>query len=92
MGLAAIQMATSEIMKEAKSVRRWAASVAMARLLDRTPPTTSPTMNSRHSTEATTSFLRALAIPCVGKCMIQQYSIAFPIYSVLLSLHGGYQD
>ena len=67
LGLPATQMANSEIMKEAKSVRRWAASVAMARLLERTPPTTSPTMNSRHSTEATTSFLRALGISSVGK-------------------------
>ena len=53
-------MANSEIMKEAKSVRRWAASVAMARLLERTPPTTSAVMKSRQSTEASTSLLRAL--------------------------------
>ena len=60
LGLAAIQIATSEIMKEAKSVRRWAASVAMARLLERTPPTTSAVMKSRQRTEATISLLRAL--------------------------------
>ena len=60
LGLPATQMANSEIMKEAKSVRRWAASVAMARLLERTPPTTSAVMKSRQRTEATISLLRAL--------------------------------
>ena len=53
-------MANSEIMKLAKSVRRCAASVAMARLLDRTPPTTSAIMKMRQSTEAKISLLRAL--------------------------------
>ena len=37
-----------------------AASVAMAREFERTPPTTSPSMKTRQSTLATTSFLRAL--------------------------------
>ena len=38
-------MANKEIMKEAKSVNRWAASVAMASELAITPPTTSPDKN-----------------------------------------------
>ena len=39
---------------------RWAASVAMAREFERTPPTTSASMKTRQRMEATTSFLRAL--------------------------------
>ena len=44
----------------AKSVRRCAASVAMARLLERTPPTISAVMKMRQSTEAKMSLFRAL--------------------------------
>ena len=37
-GLPANQMANSDIMKLAKSVNKWAASVAIAKLFDKTPP------------------------------------------------------
>ena len=60
LGRPASQRAKSETMKEARSVRRCAASVATARLLERTPPTTSAVMKSRQRTEATISLLRAL--------------------------------
>ena len=60
LGRPASQRAKSETMKDARSVRRWAASVATARLLERPPPTTSAVMKSRQSTEASTSLLRAL--------------------------------
>ena len=59
-GLAAIQMENKEMAKEAMSVRRCAASVAMARLLERTPPTISAVMKMRQSTEAKMSLFRAL--------------------------------
>ena len=62
LGLAAIQMANKEMRKEAKSVRRWAASVAMAKELLSTPPTISAIMKSRHSPAATSSFRRALKV------------------------------
>lgn len=58
-GRPAIQMANSDIIKLAKSVNRWAASVAMARLFDSTPPTTSNIMNRTHSMLAIINFLRA---------------------------------
>lgn len=58
-GRPASQMANSDIMKLAKSVSRCAASVAMAKLLDQTPPTISSTMNVRQRTLAIMSFLRA---------------------------------
>ena len=60
LGLAAIQMAKREMRKDAKSVRRWAASVAMARELLSTPPTISAIMKNRQSTVARMSFRRAL--------------------------------
>ena len=41
-------------------VNRWAASVAIAREFDRMPPTTSPTMNTKHRTLANSNRLRAL--------------------------------
>ena len=60
LGLAAIQMANKEMRKEAKSVRRWAASVAMAKELLSTPPTISAIMKKTQSTVAVTSLRRAL--------------------------------
>ena len=57
-------MENNEIINDARSVRRCAASVAIAKLLARIPPTTSTTMNIRQSIEAITSFLLAfLSIP-----------------------------
>ena len=58
-GLDATQSEKSEIMNEAKSVRRCAASVAMAKLLARTPPTISTTMKRRQRMLAMISLRRA---------------------------------
>ncbi len=58
-GLDATQMEKSEIMNDAKSVKRWAASVAMARLCARTPPTISTTMKKRQRTLAMINLRRA---------------------------------
>ena len=55
-------MANKDIMKEAKSVRRCAASVAIAKELDRTPPTISADMKRMQRIEAKTSLFRALNI------------------------------
>ena len=60
LGLAAIQMANKEMRKEAKSVRRCAASVAMAKELLNTPPTISAIMKKTQRTVAVTSLRRAL--------------------------------
>ena len=62
LGRADTQIASIEMRKAAKSVRRWAASVAMAKELLSTPPTISAIMKSRHSPAATSSFLRALMV------------------------------
>ena len=61
-GRAETQMASIEMRKAAKSVRRWAASVAMAKELDNTPPTISANMKNKHIPEAKNSFLWALKI------------------------------
>jgi hypothetical protein len=58
-GLEATQSEKSEIMKDAKSVSRCAASVAMAKLFARTPPTISTTMNKRQRILAMMSLRRA---------------------------------
>ena len=59
-GLAAIQMENKEMAKEAMSVRRCAASVAMAKELLNTPPTISAIMKKTQRTVAVTSLRRAL--------------------------------
>ena len=57
-------MENNDIIKDARSVKRCAASVATAKLLARIPPTTSTTMKTRQSIEAIISFLLAfLSIP-----------------------------
>jgi len=65
-GRLAIHNENKLIMKLAKSVRRWAASVAMARLFDRYPPTASPNMKIKHKALAKRSFFRA---PELSSCL-----------------------
>ena len=59
-GLAAIQMENKEMAKEAMSVRRCAASVAMAKELLSTPPTTSAVMKKVQRQIALSSLKTAL--------------------------------
>lgn len=59
-GLWASQSEKRLIMKLAKSVSRCAASVAIARLFAKRPPTISMIMNTRQSTLAKMSFLLAI--------------------------------
>lgn len=74
-GRPAIQMANNDIIKLAKSVSKWAASVAIAKLFDITPPTTSRHMNTKHKILAIMSFLRAcLSIPSVCPLSVWQCS------------------
>lgn len=58
-GRPAIHMANNDIMKLAKSVSKWAASVAMAKLFDHTPPTISKHMNITHKILAIINFFLA---------------------------------
>ena len=62
--LEATHIENNEIIKEAKSVSKWAASVAMAKLFAQIPPTISSTMKNRHKILAKISRFRAfLSIP-----------------------------
>lgn len=58
-GRPANHIANNDIMKLAKSVSKCAASVAIAKLFDQTPPTTSKHMNIKHKTLAIMSFFCA---------------------------------
>ena len=58
-GLLASHIANKEIMNDAKSVSRCAASVAIAKLLAKTPPTISTIMKNKQRSEAIISFRRA---------------------------------
>lgn len=59
-GRVAIQSENRLIIKLAKSVSKCAASVAMARLLAKNPPTTSTSIKTRQRIDAIMSLLRAL--------------------------------
>ena len=62
--LEATHIENNDIIKEAKSVSKWAASVAMAKLFAQIPPTISSTMKNRHKILAKISRFRAfLSIP-----------------------------
>ena len=63
-GLEATYSENRDIIKEAKSVNKCAASVAIAKLLARIPPTISKIMKNRHKTLAKINlFLAVVSIP-----------------------------
>lgn len=74
-GRPANQIANNDIIKLAKSVSKWAASVAIAKLLDHTPPTISRHINAKHRILAIINFLRAcLSIPSLRPLSLWQCS------------------
>lgn len=75
-GRPANHIANNDIIKLAKSVSKWAASVAMAKLLDQTPPTTSKHMNAKHNTLAMISFRCACeSMPSLRSLSVWQCSM-----------------
>lgn len=63
-------------MKLAKSVSKWAASVAMAKLFDHTPPTISKHMNITHKILAIINFFRATKSMPSNRSSRWQWSVA----------------
>lgn len=77
-GRPANHIANKDIIKLAKSVSKWAASVAMAKLFDITPPTTSRHINTTHNILAMISFFRAcVSIPRGLSSSVWQCSINY---------------
>ena len=82
-GRLASHIENNEIMNDAKSVKRWAASVAMAILLLKTPPTTSTIMNTKHKQDAMINLrLVFSSIPCsrsIWQCVIAVFDALSPV-------------
>ena len=73
----------------AKPVKRWAASVAIASELDRIPPTISPIIKTRHSIEANISFFRALNIDVNKKWVVIKNILLFidSFFPILMTMY-----
>lgn len=94
-GRPANQIANSDIIKLAKSVSKWAASVAIAKLFDHIPPTTSKIIKITHKILAIMSFrLACISTPSWRPTSLWQCSGEYTIIIITIIkwiIHGKYR-